>query len=459
MSYLDYGTIATGLAVFLALGWTALMSAREGEPRAAVLAAVLSVLFAGPFVAVAFIPSSLQAELEIVVLAAAGTVGLALFLPLDRVGRSTIEDDVPRVRFDERDVMFSRNELRPDTARYAEYYAANPEKKAADDAFRAEPGLLSPGATAYDRCMFGSAEASFWTIERLRPHVDGEPADERAASDPDEMTGYVKEWTRKLGARSVGVTELREYHLYRVAGRGEAYGRPVELEHDHAIAFTVEMAKEMVDQAPLAPTVMESAQQYVNAGVIAVQLARFIRNLGYNARAHIDGNYRVVCPLVARDAGLGAIGRMGLLMTPELGPRVRLGVVTTDLPLRVDGRTPDGSVIDFCTHCRKCAEVCPPQAIPFEDRETIGGVRRWQIDQEACFTFWCRVGTDCARCMAVCPYSHPDNALHRSIRSGVRRNPIFRRLAIKMDDLFYGVNRPPARFADWMQATTGRRAP
>ncbi|NIR43452.1 MAG: hypothetical protein GWN99_05815, partial [Gemmatimonadetes bacterium] len=94
------------------------------------------------------------------------------------------------------------------------------------------------------------------------------------------------------------------------------------------------------------------------------------------------------------------------------------------------------------------AEVCPPRAIPFEGRKWIDGVRRWQIDQEACFTFWCRVGTDCARCMAACPYSHPDNALHRLIRWGVRRSPAFRRLAIEMDDLFYGVNRPPGRAAD-----------
>lgn len=68
-----------------------------------------------------------------------------------------------------------------------------------------------------------------------------------------------------------------------------------------------------------------------------MQLAEFMRSIGYPARAHIDGSYRVVCPLVARDAGLGEIGRMGLLMTPELGPRVRIAVVTTDLPLVPDG--------------------------------------------------------------------------------------------------------------------------
>ena len=83
------------------------------------------------------------------------------------------------------------------------------------------------------------------------------------------------------------------------------------------------MDKEMVDTAPLGPTAMESAQQYVDSGIVALQLAQFIRRLGYSARAHIDGNYRVVCPLVARDAGLGELGRMGLLMTPDLGPRVQ----------------------------------------------------------------------------------------------------------------------------------------
>ena len=74
----------------------------------------------------------------------------------------------------------------------------------------------------------------------------------------------------------------------------------------------------MVSAAPSASIVMESGQQYLGSGIIALQVAAFIRNLGFEARAHIDGNYEVVCPLVARDAGLGEIGRMGLLMTPKL---------------------------------------------------------------------------------------------------------------------------------------------
>jgi ferredoxin len=126
-------------------------------------------------------------------------------------------------------------------------------------------------------------------------------------------------------------------------------------------------------------------------------------------------------------------------------------VVTTDLPLVSDERRRDTTMIDFCAHCRKCADVCPSDAIPLGDRVEIGGVRRWQIDSEACFTLWCTIGTDCARCMKACPYSHPDNWMHNLVRRGVRASGRVRRLAIWGDDLFYGRRPPPRALPEWMQ--------
>ena len=449
LSALDYATVATGAVLFLGLAYAALVSRREGERLATIRAALFSLLLPLPYLLTGLTAFRFQAVVEIVLLALTAILVVVLLAPYGGLGLE--EDDTPRERIDERDIMFARNVLEPGTPRFEAYYAENPDKRAPDDAFRAKPGLLGIGTTAYDPYCFASAKASFRTIEKLRPFVDGEVSGERVVSDPAEISRYLKRWAIKLGAVTAGITELQDYHMYSVVGRGDQYGRPVELNHEFALALTVEMDKEMLDRAPLGPTVMESAQQYVVAGVIAVQIAEFIRKLGYGARAHIDGNYRVVCPLVARDAGLGEIGRMGLLMTPELGPRVRLGVVTTEMPLVVDERARDGSMIDFCARCRKCAEVCPAGAISLEDRKEIDGVRRWQIDSEACFTFWCHVGTDCARCVSACPYSHPDNLLHDFVRSGVRRNSLFRRLAVQLDDVFYGRRPPPAKLLDWMK--------
>jgi ferredoxin len=363
---LDTIAMAVGAGFFIALVYAAVVSHMEREPRATRRSVLLAVLLPVPYVLLGIASFPGQPWLLGGLLALTTVVALALVLPIGR--RRSLEDDTPRGRIDERDIMFSRYYLEEGSERFESYYAGRPEKKTADDIFRAKPGILGKGAGAYDPITFTAAQASFITIAQARPFVDGEVAAEKVVADPAEITEFVKLWGRKLGALSIGVTELHDYHQYSIVGRGDEYGQPVSLPHDYAVAFTVEMDKEMVDTAPFGPTAMESAQQYVDSGVVSLQLAEFIRGLGYSARAHIDGNYRVVCPLVARDAGLGELGRMGLLMTPALGPRVRIGAVTTDLPLVPDPVVREPSVIDFCTHCKKCAEVCPSRAISFADR-------------------------------------------------------------------------------------------
>jgi reductive dehalogenase len=195
---------------------------------------------------------------------------------------------------------------------------------------------------------------------------------------------------------------------------------------------------------------MESSEQYVRSGMLALKAASFLRKLGYESTAHIDGNYEVICPLVAADAGLGVIGRMGLLMTPRLGPRVRIAVVTTNAPLAIHPNRPDYTVLDFCRHCKKCAEVCPARAIPEGGMGLVEGIQRWQIQSEKCYHFWTISGTDCGRCVSTCPYSHPDNAFHRFIRWGNKNNLVFRRLAVKLDDVFYGRKPRTRPEPDWI---------
>ncbi len=347
--------------------------------------------------------------------------------------------------------MFSRRELEPGTEKFREYYARHPEKKQLDDSFRAQPGLLSEKAALYHRPAFAAAEASFDAVKSLQDKVEGEPARKRVCSDPGPNTTLIKTWAAKLGAASVGVTKLEEYHLYTTAGRNNRYGRTIEKEHPWAVALTVEMDREMIDCAPQATVIMESARKYLVSGMIAVELAGMIRRRGYSARAHIDANYLLICPLVARDAGLGEIGRLGLLMTPRLGPRVRIAVVTTDFPLVPDLSEPDDSLIDFCRHCRKCADNCPARAIPFGDREEIDGAFRWRISSEACFIHWCSIGTDCGICIRVCPYSHPDQFFHNAVRLAVRNSFALRRMAVRLDDVIYGRRPAPKKMPDWLK--------
>ena len=419
-----------------------LVSVREGENRAARVAAGCGAVAAALSLLLGAAPSPIP---MLAVLAVAALLIAALAIWSWPVGRSTLGGGRPSRIVDERDTMFARARLRPGTQEYDTYYAMRPENRAGDDRTRALPGLLSNEAELADPVVFAAADANFAICHTLRTMAEGEPVALRLELSPEEWTRRVTSLTSYLGAVDVGICRLRPEHVYSNIGRGTGtWGAPVELDHQWAIAFTVEMDHGAISRAPGAPVVLESARQYVELSRIAVEVADTIRRWGWPARAHTDGNYRVIAPLVARDAGLGEIGRMGLLMTPQLGPRVRIGAVTTDLPLEIAPPDDDLSVLDFCTICSKCADNCPVGAIPHGDRGPIDGGLRWAIDSETCFRYWNVVGTDCAMCMRVCPYSHPDNAVHGLVRWAIRRSGGARRAMLKADDLFYG-RRPQPR--------------
>jgi len=449
MDSLGFIALIIGLIFSVFLNIAAVISLIEKEKLAAIRFFLVSLpvvlLFATPY----FINSEISYYLAFTLLSLVVLFGIVFTIPLK--GKLDETNETPVTRHDERDTIFSRRELKPDSENYNAYYSNKAEKKILDDKFRAKPGLLSPQSKAYDPVIFASTDASFYSVSAFKDFIDGEINENKTEVNPESITKYIHTWSKKLGAVGVGVTELKPYHIYTVKGRKEKYGKDIVNNHKYAIALTVEMDKFNMDTAPFAPTVFESAQQYLFAGTLAVQIAKFIRELGYPAKAHIDGNYEVVCPLVARDAGLGEIGRMGLLMTPNLGPRVRIAVITTNLPLIVSKRKADKTVAHFCGICKKCATNCPSKAISFDQREKVDGISRWKINAEACFTYWCVIGTDCGKCIKVCPYAHPDNLMHNIIRKGIRNNVLFRHLALYLDDFFYGKKPPSGNIPKWMQ--------
>ncbi len=393
-----------------------------------------------------------------------GSTLLLLFLPIR--GARRYQYHPPQTRIHEADTVLSRRLLKPGTQAYDQYYSAHPQFKKQDDQSRSAPGLLSENSRYHHKGTFAAATTNFHLIDFLgtlthtRPWESGStvpPFGEKGGDgtrempDADKTATFIINWMKQSGAHTAGITPLRAYHLYSHKGRGPEAGQPINPSHSHAIAITVEMNHRMMMSAPAGSSVMESSEQYLRSGVLALKLAAFIRKLGFEATAHIDGNYEVICPLVAVDAGLGTIGRMGLLMTAGLGPRVRISVVTTNLVLAATSGGPDRTVLHFCHQCKKCALNCPVSAIPRGSGSTVESLSRWQINSEKCYHFWTLSGTDCGRCISVCPFSHRKNWFHGFIRWSVKNNLFFRYLAIKLDDIFYG-RRPSVRpLPEWAE--------
>ena len=370
---------------------------------------------------------------------------IAIFLIIRYQNPAAIRITEHQYKIDERAAIFHRfYRLKPGDEEFDKFYREQPDKKEIDESIRKLPPLGSPGGKSYFNLTSTFQTATFGVIEQLTKKLEWEPKSvegKPVAGSAAEFSARLKGYARFLGADLIGITKLNPAYVYSHIGRSEGeWGAPIQLEHSNAIAIAVKMDYEMIKHAPDSAVTTESSIKYFEAAKIAMILARYINLLGYEARAHVDGNYRVLCVPIAADAGLGELGRLGLLITPEFGPRIRLSVVTTNLPLLHEKPTSFG-VQHFCVICKKCATNCPSNSIASMDKKNVNGVEKWQTEQESCYRFWRIQGSDCSVCINVCPYSNPNTLMHNLIRWLVRRNNFARRIVFWGDQFFYGKRR------------------
>jgi reductive dehalogenase len=369
-------------------------------------------------------------------------VSLMKFFP------SIKERDTTKIeKYDERDYMFSRNMLKFHPELADRYYSMHPDKKKIDTQIHEKPELGESGHTFFDAYESPVFRAAFTYLDRTHDIAFGSISSPKKDLDINKVTRTIIETGHLYGAVDVGITPVQPYHIYSHRGRQpDKWGEEINTAHKSAVVIVVAMSVEHLKKAPALPSIQESARQYVECAKIADIIAEYIRSIGYGARSHKDGFYETLCVPMAVDAGLGALGRLGIFMHPVYGPCVRLSIVTTDMELIPTRKKPDLNSIDrFCIVCKKCAENCPTKSIINNDDEPVSrGVRHWSIDQEKCYSFWKKVGTDCGICIRVCPYTKPNTLIHKLIRFYVSRNSINQWIAVFMDDLFYGRKIPLA---------------
>ena len=220
-------------------------------------------------------------NLIIIVLCIIGGIGLLLFIPF-KGARSFILSR-PEKRKDEADVVLSRRLLEPGTEAYDSYYKLHPEFFEADERSRKAPGLLDHRSRYFHTGTFAAAKANFEVIDYLGELTHGlHPIQKDSAEshsgdpvkvNPDKAARFITQWLKRTGAHSVGFTRLQENHLYSHKGRGPKSGSPIHKKHEHAIALTVEMDHRMMQSAPEGSSVMESSEQYLQSGILALKLA------------------------------------------------------------------------------------------------------------------------------------------------------------------------------------------
>ena len=270
--------------------------------------------------------------------------------------------------------------------------------------------------------------------------------------DPKLMAEHIKRVAKHFGASLVGVGAANPAFMYASGSRyvqdGEANDKYQKMSPDElakrfpfviqaTVAWdydTLQAHRHHVGDMSYHASTMQNA-------MVTKALEMYIKELGYTA---IRGAVNPQGAGLA--AGLGELGRNGMMITERFGARVHMqDPILTDLPLVAD-QPIDIGVEDFCKVCRKCANNCPTNSITFGDKIVYNGIKKYKINWLSCYKIRPFVADhygSCLTCIAVCPFTKPDAWWRRVGGKLLSSAPIPARTPIVhamkwIDDKFWG---------------------
>jgi len=224
-------------------------------------------------------------------------------------------------------------------------------------------------------------------------------------TDAQRNTDNVKAASYFLGVDAVGISRCPDWTWYSHDATGAELNPP----HNNAISMIIDQGFETMEGASGDDwiAVSQSMRAYLRFSLLGGVIAKQIRNLGYSAKAHTVLDGEVLQPPLLLLSGLGEVSRIGeVILNPLLGPRLKSGVVSTDMPLNHD-KPIDFGLQNFCENCNKCARECPAGAITAGPKRMFNGYEIWKSDSQKCTTY--RITTEggamCGRCMKTCPWN------------------------------------------------------
>lgn len=188
--------------------------------------------------------------------------------------------------------------------------------------------------------------------------------------------------------------------------------------YPYAITFGVRLSDAIIDEIDDKPTFTYfNHYRSVNTLIdqIALRTLLFLQDSGYMAYTIAASQsiptssetYSGVFPhkTGAVLSGMGWIGKNGLFIHKDFGPRLRLGTVLTDVELLSTNTISESK----CKACNKCVSACPAFAITGNEWE-LGTKREHIVDAKACSEYMNQKfkhigrGSVCGICIKVCPH-------------------------------------------------------
>jgi reductive dehalogenase len=255
-----------------------------------------------------------------------------------------------------------------------------------------------------------------------------------STADPKRNADNLKAASYYMGVDAVGLCKVPEWAYYS----HDAGGNEMPAYHANGVNLLLDQGHETMEGASGDDWigVAQSMRAYLRFSMLGGIIGEQIRRLGYSARVHsvLDGD--VLQPPLLLLSGLGEVSRIGeVILNPYLGPRLKSGTVTTDLPMAYD-KPIDFGLQTFCQNCNKCARECPSGAISAGPKLMYNGYEIWKSDAEKCtrYRITNAAGAMCGRCMKTCPWNLEGLFAESGFRWLAMNLPQSARMLAELDD-------------------------
>ena len=222
--------------------------------------------------------------------------------------------------------------------------------------------------------------------------VSGDLEPSVSAVQGKDVTEDIRMKARELGFGEIGFTKYDRKYTYK--------SKKNWVKYEHAICLALEQDYWQTQTIPSMEAEYAHYGTYEEEGQMALELADYIRNLGYRAQIHSpNDNSAAYIPMFV-SAGLGQLGANGQLLSPHFGSRSRIMVVTTDAIVTYD-EPQDYGIHKFCEICQVCVNRCPGRAL-VKEKVWWRGAEKHKLIYDRCRPVMARY-EGCAVCMKVCP--------------------------------------------------------
>ena len=213
-----------------------------------------------------------------------------------------------------------------------------------------------------------------------------------AAATGDDVSEAIKQKARELGFIEVGITAFDIRYVYQ--------SKKDWVKFPHVVCLAYEQDFEPTQTIPSIDAEIVHSSTYRTEGAAGLELGNFIRGLGYRAQVHSpNDNTGPYIPMFVA-AGLGQLGACGYLLTPHVGSRCRIMMITTDANVTYDSPV-DYGIHAFCQVCQVCVNRCPGRAL-MRDKIWWRGIEKNKLYFKRCRPVMARY-LGCGVCMKVCP--------------------------------------------------------